>query len=81
MNNIIIMVIGQLWYQMIRNHKSNTFLIETSFPKTKCIPIFMNFDQQNDYWKDEPMVVMTTKIEYIIYNDTITTRMEYYKDF
>ena len=34
------MVIDQMWYQMIRNDESNNFLIESFVPKIIFMPIF-----------------------------------------
>ena len=45
MNNTKIVVINQLWYQMIRNDESNNFIIENYFPKIIFIPQFVQFLQ------------------------------------
>ena len=41
MNNTKIVVINQMWYQMIGNDESNNFLIEKYFPKIISIPYFV----------------------------------------
>ena len=42
-NNSKMMVINQMWYQMIPSDESNDFLIENIFPKIIFIPIFLKF--------------------------------------
>ena len=43
MNNTKIVIINQMWYQMIRNDERNNFLIEKYFPKMILIPYFVHF--------------------------------------
>ena len=71
MNSTHIMVLDQMQYQLIRNDKSNNFLIQTIFPKLISIPIFeilIKFDQKSSllikigHWKNGCIVTEIKKV-------------------
>ena len=69
MNNTKVVVINQMWYQIIRNDESNNFLINIY---TSFYAILIKLAQKSaflikiEYWTNGHVVTIATKIKKVI---------------